>query len=789
MATITQKITIDVARANVFSAIIGKQFDTDSRFLNCTLAQEGVAMEIESGVTVSINARRPDNTTSSFAGERNADGTVTVPIDEWILEQNGMVSLSVSIVSASGEKLTSCTFYLNVQQAEGEGWLWVYTATGVVATGTYHINFGGTDYEFTLPTALESGDKIYFSSALDYAKSVEPTGAEIDTMILTVGSGGTALVSSELINFLASLESELASYNSRVESVEDALDTKADKSGEFEDLTAGTAQAVIDKNSYSSNTTPYLHRISPSGKRCEYDVIGGSVAWNQLIDNGNFESNTGWFSSETLTVNNNIATITYNESGRPRVARSITSYTQLAHKYVFHCEAKNTYDISIKVGFASSNSGGSASLPFAISNTWTECVGIYNRANNATPLNYVFAGIPLQDTALSQSGTLEIRNIYFVDLTTLLGSTIADYAYQLEQNASGSGIAWLKSFGFLTKSYYPYCEPTLESVQATERKAVGINLFDKATMVVDGKYISNITGAEVSGSVASCTDFIEIFSNTAYYIKTDATIGRWGAWYDADKNFISGITGIGVQTAPVNARYIRYTVIAGSSSGGSSDTFCINLSNPTINGQYFPYESHTYPLSEITLRGIPKLDSSNNIYYDGDVYKASGEITRKYGVVDLGSLNWEYMTTYFRANLPTPAVPNALNIRTTAYSNVVIGSQVSSANGNIGINGSGGMVYIRDDFYTSASAFKTAMSGVYLVYELATPTTESADSFTPIQFTGSTEEFSTDNDVPVGVDAKYYTDLTLPKLPTANGTYTLKCTVTDGTGIVSWVSE
>ena len=92
---------------------------------------------------------------------------------------------------------------------------------------------------------------------------------------------------------------------------------------------------------------------------------------------------------------------------------------------------------------------------------------------------------------------------------------------------------------------------------------------------------------------------------------------------------------------------------------------------------------------------------------------------------------------------------------------------------------------------STVAGFKTwlASNPITVVYELATPTTETTDSFTPIQYTGSTEEFTTENDVPVGVEGKYYDDLTLPKLPTANGTYTLKCTVTDGTGIVSWVSE
>lgn len=40
-----------------------------------------------------------------------------------------------------------------------------------------------------------------------------------------------------------------------------------------------------------------------------------------------------------------------------------------------------------------------------------------------------------------------------------------------------------------------------------------------------------------------------------------------------------------------------------------------------------------YALDEtLTLRGIPKLDASNNLYYDGDVYESDGKVTRYYGI-------------------------------------------------------------------------------------------------------------------------------------------------------------
>ena len=62
-------------------------------------------------------------------------------------------------------------------------------------------------------------------------------------------------------------------------------------------------------------------------------------------------------------------------------------------------------------------------------------------------------------------------------------------------------------------------------------------------------------------------------------------------------------------------------------------------------------------------------------------------------------------------------------------------------------------IMIKDSAYTNPDVFKTAMSGVYLVYELATPTTESADPYTNPQIVSNwgTEQFVDERDVPVPV--------------------------------------
>jgi hypothetical protein len=86
-------------------------------------------------------------------------------------------------------------------------------------------------------------------------------------------------------------------------------------------------------------------------------------------------------------------------------------------------------------------------------------------------------------------------------------------------------------------------------------------------------------------------------------------------------------------------------------------------------------------------------------------------------------------------------------------------------------------IFVYDSNYdtiTSASAFKTAMDGVYLVYEKATPTTESADPYTSPQIVDNwgTEEFVDERDVPipVGHESDYFNgDIYFSYIYDANG--------------------
>lgn len=173
-----------------------------------------------------------------------------------------------------------------------------------------------------------------------------------------------------------------------------------------------------------------------------------------------------------------------------------------------------------------------------------------------------------------------------------------------------------------------------------------------------------------------------------------------------------------------------------------------------------------YPLSPIDLRGVPKW-VDGKLKFDGDVYEPSGTVTRRYGYVDLGSLNWRAESAWGTGTFRTDDVTNAKSHIPSVLINMInakgykqIGAMsASDPSGVIVLNSTQhgpNTLAIKDTAYTDATAFKTAMSGVYLVYELATATTETVSSFESNQLVsaGGTESYTDTRTVPIPVGHK-----------------------------------
>ena len=612
-----------------------------------------------------------------------------------------------------------------------------------------------------------------------------------------------------------------------ISALKSQIETKANKDGTYPNMTVGNAEQLVATVGIEDKV-PYLFRTSGGsvdiGDREEDMLVGGTVAWNQLVENGNFANSNKWVATQgSFTIANNEATVTttrtYGQISHP----SITFIS--GHKYLFMCSAKSSDGLKVSIG-ASAMAVGHHYHQLSASYTDIGQIGVC-----ANPVGNTMVTI-----ASNNGGDDKVfvaKNAMCIDLTQMFGSTIADYIYSLETTTPGSGVAWFRKL--FPAPYYAYDAGTLKSVEATSHDMVGFNAWDGETesgYIYNGIYYS-------SNDYWRTKNFIPVVGGASYYFKV--TTGGQITCYDAEKTYITSIADFGIPshiaTMPSNCAYIKFY----QSVATDKNTVCVNLSwDGERNGEYEQYVKHSYPLDDsLTLRGIPKLDADNKLYYDGDTYESNGTVTRKYGIVDMGTLTWTYASTPQKFNstglnslIKKPATSGTLpSIITSGGYTVLTPVAYNNATGykNITIDESNGSIGMHDPSYTDAdldNGHASWLNGVYLVYELATPTTESADPYQSTQVVDDfgTEEYVSNTVVPVGHVTQYMANLRaklemapdspsgngdyivrqtdgnneyvplvipteLPSNPSTDGTYTLKVTVASGTPTLAWVAD
>lgn len=143
---------------------------------------------------------------------------------------------------------------------------------------------------------------------------------------------------------------------------------------------------------------------------------------------------------------------------------------------------------------------------------------------------------------------------------------------------------------------------------------------------------------------------------------------------------------------------------------------------------------------------------SETIYGGVDDF-VEGGATITYGIVNLGTLNWTKYDvaegTLFRTSLTdAKLIQDVNNVLCENYAFVL---KANRTNNTLSIPDNEHHIDIIDNSYSTAEAFKTAMDGVQLCYELETPTTisTSAENITLLK---GTNVLSTDGD---SIELKY----------------------------------
>lgn len=160
---------------------------------------------------------------------------------------------------------------------------------------------------------------------------------------------------------------------------------------------------------------------------------------------------------------------------------------------------------------------------------------------------------------------------------------------------------------------------------------------------------------------------------------------------------------------------------------------------PIQSGSGDPSPTNVRPISGLTSGEVQTTNGEDTntapitfgrTVYGGIVNFKTGEVTVTHGIVDLGTLTWIYESanTRFAATLSNMAYAESTtalpDFKCSQYAPVSIVDFNNGADKAIRGNESGARdIRIRDTAYTDAATFKTAMSGVQLCYELATPVT------------------------------------------------------------------
>ena len=519
--------------------------------------------------------------------------------------------------------------------------------------------------------------------------------------------------------------------------------------------------------STTPDTEPYLYRALPSNVgNAELDtLVGGTVCFNQLHGSGNW----------TMSMFPASATKSYNST-----EESLTfSFTIPSEGYGYLQKSISTkkdhvYFASVRIEILSISEGAS------ISSLWFRCgttnairgFGAYTTAGyyqNTQKMTSDGASMLLGFTGtVGASVTIKISENNLIDLTQMFGGTIANYIDSIERANRFDGVNWFRKY--FPKMFYPYPSDsgTLVSVKTSAHKITGKNLFDPS-IVTSGKYIA----ADGSVSTDAASGYSELITiEQATYIwsghcGTDGNVAsnnKRAHLYDFDGNWIKqlSVTNITKNTdftisltiAEPNARYLRL-------SEWTSDTN-VMLEKGVEKTTYEAYNGQSYALdSDLELRGIPKLDANNNLYFDGDIYPPSGNVSRKWGYINLGdktfysqSDNVFYCIISDLKQTYTAGLMMVTNYarRTDLYTNWGDADKVYGTRANYD------RLYFKDTAYSNATTFQNSLSGVYLVYELATETTESADPYTSPQSVsdGGTEEYVDSRTVPMPVGHRSY---------------------------------
>ena len=481
--------------------------------------------------------------------------------------------------------------------------------------------------------------------------------------------------------------------------IEDLQENKADVSGYYPQLSVGQADNLPDRGDVVEGLLGFRESAGAGnsiedGTANVQELLGESLVWNQRIDASHLVKNM---------LEGNTVTQLGNGYVRAEVAQGVVA-------------------------------GG-----VTISKTWTGIVVGHKYAAQVDLITS--AGLTLYVLGFRKNNIAESTK-FLVEATDSTIFLVAPNAVVAEQAISFDARLLLTD---LTQMFGAGNEPTtVEEFEAIKNQLVGVDFTAYNAGEVLGVNIKGIKsvndnawdeewkigyinndGAVANGEVVISKNYIRVLPSTEYTINKTTELGNSNLYcYDHNKNYIGLTENIElgdayrvVKTLP-NTCYVMFRMTKAYGTTYNHD-ICIRLAHSGYKTDYVAHEE-----SESSFDLTPYFpDGMHGINGVRDSVTKS-KATRRFGMVDLGTLNWTYTPasdSYLYGYL-TAVVPD----RAYGYNNFLCeryshSTASATINNNIYGHASNSRIYIIDSAYTDVASFKAAVQGVMLIYELATP--------------------------------------------------------------------
>jgi hypothetical protein len=471
----------------------------------------------------------------------------------------------------------------------------------------------------------------------------------------------------------------------------------------------------------TDSETAYAKTVPTGGKLMSVKSVGGrSIMFNQMANVADIVDETfDFYYSEVLFSGN-----------RPKWTKG--------HKYLFEFYVKSNIEpFTTSIGYSNKESVAYNLDGESFSNVVTgRKLLLFTPDDSLIDSGYQYIGLRPVRYDTQKRCTISVKNLMIFDLTSMFGS--------------GKEPSTVEEFeAMFPNEYYPYNAGEVVSAGTESIIEQGKNLFDYTDKTYNGANISKVENGVIytkglTTTVLNIPTVVGSKYTLSFKVKSSgANQGglRWSLQkgkntsYARDSSLIKSEVGYAA-----NAEYQAVATFVATTDFVSLCTimlmvYDVQLENGDIATDYSPYYQTGYPIPD-AIKALPGYGWSagtakNYVDYENKRYVQCVQS------VDFGTLTWTYGNLpfgwgdnqWFSAPIQSIKVistntqlANVLCKKyTTRCAYVADGNDFFRVDKSIGQHQDAARVTVLDTAYTDAAAFKQAMQGVILYYELANP--------------------------------------------------------------------